>query len=254
MPLPVGVSVAMMKRSNAPSCVGEPRAQQRGAQVAGGADLQRDLGLPDDALEVRVRHRGRAAIDVERDVRMHLQQMIAGDRAGARDRRAAGVAGGDQPGRLRVRHHRHIVVSGLHRAEAGFGQPHALLRQLAEVRRLQAGLQDHRAGDDLHAARAIVRKAALCRDRQRLDAFDVARPPRHVHLARRDRRRGAAVQVAFQIADGALARRVVAERDVHVAVDQARESPSCRRHRSPRRRSRPRRPMRCRPRRCARPR
>ena len=52
MPEPVGVSVPMMKRSKAPSLLGEPRAQKRGAQVAGGADLQRDLAFLDHALEV----------------------------------------------------------------------------------------------------------------------------------------------------------------------------------------------------------
>ena len=48
------------------------------------------------------------------------------------------------------------------------------------------------------------------------------------------------MHVAFEIADRALARRVVAERDVDVGIDQARESPSCRRRRSPHRRLRPR--------------
>jgi hypothetical protein len=39
------------------------------------------MSLADDALEVAVRHRGRAAVDVEGNVRVHLQQMVAGDRA-----------------------------------------------------------------------------------------------------------------------------------------------------------------------------
>ena len=110
MPLPVGVSVAMMKRSNAPIALGEPCAQQRRAQIAGGADLQGDLGFFDHALEVGVRHGGRPAIDMERHVRMHLEQMIAGDRAGARDRRAAGVAGGDHARRLGVGDQRDVIV------------------------------------------------------------------------------------------------------------------------------------------------
>ena len=152
---------------------------------------------------------------------MHLQQMIAGDGAGARDRRAAGVAGGDQARRLGVGDQRDVIVGALDRAEARFRQPHALLRQLAKIGCLQARLKDHRAGDDAHAARPVVGKAALRGDCQRLDALDVAWPARHMHLRRRDRGRGAAVQVAFQIADGALARRVVAERDVDVRVDQA---------------------------------
>ena len=52
MPLPVGVSVRDDEAVERAVLLGEPRAQQRGAQVAGGADLQRDVALPDDALEV----------------------------------------------------------------------------------------------------------------------------------------------------------------------------------------------------------
>ena len=139
----------------------------------------------DDALEVRVRHRGRPAVDVERDVRVHLQQMIAGDRAGARDRRAAGVAGGDQ---ARPPWRRRPAARSRRRSSPRRSRPWRAARPCAASSAksacLEAGLQDHRAGDDPHAARPIVGEAALRRDRQRLDAFDVARPARHVHLAR----------------------------------------------------------------------
>ena len=69
MPLPVGVSVAIMSRSKA-LCRWPARAQQRGAQIARGADLQCDFALEDDAFEVRVRHRRRPAVDVERHMRL----------------------------------------------------------------------------------------------------------------------------------------------------------------------------------------
>src|SRR5205807_9457860 len=59
-----------------------------------------------------------------------------------------------------------------------------------------------------------------CGHRQRLDAFDVAWSSRNMHFGRGDGGRGAAVQVAFEIADGALAGGVVAERDVDMRVDQ----------------------------------
>ena len=78
MPLPVGVSVAMRKRSNCFASRTRSASQSSGAQVAGGADLQRDLALVDDAREVRVGHRDRPAIDVERDVRAaSCKQMVA---------------------------------------------------------------------------------------------------------------------------------------------------------------------------------
>ena len=133
------------------------------------------------------------------------------------------MAGGDQSRRL-LGHQRHVIVGGFTAPKPC--QPHALLRELQEIRSLEAGLQDHRAGDHAHAARPVVGKAALRRERQRLDALGVLRPARHVDLGGRDRGRRAAVEVAFEIADGALARRVVAEGDMDVRVDQ----PGDRRH------------------------
>ena len=196
--------------------------QKRRAQIAGGADLQRDLALADHAGEIRVRHGRRPAIDVERHVRMHRQQMIAGDGAGARDRRPAGMASGDQTGGFRFRDQRHVVVGGLHRAEARLGEPHTLARHFLEVGLLQSRLQDHGAGHDAHSAGAVLSETALRRNRQRLHAFDVARTAGNVNLGRRDRGGDAAVQIAFEVADRALPRRVVAERDMDMRVDQAR--------------------------------
>ncbi len=142
--------------------------------------------------------------------------MIAGDRAGAGDGRAAGVAGGDQAGGPGVGDQRRVVVGGRDRTETGLRKPHTFLRQFLEIIGFEARLQDHRTGNDFHPARPVVRKAALRRDRQRLDAFGIARPARHMHFGGRDRRGDAAVQIAFQITHGALARRVVAKRDMHV--------------------------------------
>src|SRR5262249_38599030 len=59
------------------------------------------------------------------------------------------------------------------------------------------------------------------RGRKRLDAFGPARAPRNVHFRGTDRSRHATVDVAFEIADGLLAWRIVAERDVDVRIDQA---------------------------------
>ena len=147
--------------------------------------------------------------------------MIAGDGAGARDRRAAGVAGGDEAGRLGVRDHRHVVVGGLDRAEAGLRQRHAPGRQLDEVLALQPGFENDRAGDHPHAARAVVGEAALRRQRQGFHALHVARTAGHVHLGGGDRGGDAAVQVAFEKTHRTLARRIVAEGDVDVGIDQA---------------------------------
>ena len=63
---------------------------------------------------------------------------------------------------------------------------------------------------------------ALRRNGQRLEADDVARAARHVHLAGRDHGGDAAIEVGVDPADLVLARRPVAGDGVHVAVDQAR--------------------------------
>ena len=127
------------------------------------------------------------------------------------------------PAALRVRHHRHVVVGGLAPRRS---RPWRAARPCCASSRKSASASPGSRITEPAITRMppgpVVRKAALRRDRQRLDALDVARPPRHVHLGGRDRGRGAAVQVAFEVADGALARRVVAEGDVHVRIDQAR--------------------------------
>ena len=91
---------------------------------------------------------------------------------------------------------------------------------LAEVVAGERRLEDHRAGVHPHAARAVVLEALVRRDRERLHAVGIARPAGHVDLRGADRGGDAAMQVAFEIADGLLARREIAERDVHVQVDQ----------------------------------
>ena len=73
-----------------------------------------------------------------------------------------------------------------------------------------------------HPARPVMLEALEGRDRQRLDPGGVLRPARHVHLGGGDRRGGATVDVAREVAHGVLARREVAEGDVDLGVDQPR--------------------------------
>ncbi len=198
-------------------------AQERGAQVAGRAHLERDIRLGDDALEIAIGHGGRPAVDMKRDVRADGEEMVAGDRARSRDRRSARVTGRDHAGRPGSRNQRCVLVSRLHGPEARLGKPHALAGNLLEVLGREPRLENDRARVHPHPTRPIRGKAALRGHRQRFHAFGILRPPRRVHFRCRYRRRHAAVQVAFQEPDGALARRVVAEGNVHVAVDQPRD-------------------------------
>ena len=127
-----------------------------------------------------------------------------------------------RPASLRVAHQRHVVARGLHRAEAGLGEPDAVPVHVVEVRPGEAGLQDDGAAVHAHAARPVMLEALEGRDCQRLDPGGVLRPARHVHLGGGDRRGGAAVDVAREVAHGVLARREVAEGDVDLGIDQPR--------------------------------
>ena len=102
-------------------------------------------------------------------MRADFQQMIAGDRAGARNGRAAGVACGDQARGLGVGDQRRVVVSRRDRAEAGLRKPHTFLRQFLEIVGFEARLQDHRTGDDFHSARHSRLRRVQARQHDVLD-------------------------------------------------------------------------------------
>ena len=87
---------------------------------------------------------------------------------------------------------------------------------------LHAGLDDRRAGVDLHAAHAKAGKTALRGDGHGLDADDVARAARCMNFAGRDHRRDPAVQAGIDPAELVLARGPVAGHGMNVAVDEAR--------------------------------
>ena len=75
---------------------------------------------------------------------------------------------------------------------------------------------------DLHAVRAEGGEGSLRRDRQRLQADDVARPARRVDFACRNHGGDAAMQVRIDPADLVLPRRPVAGDRMDMVVDQAR--------------------------------
>ena len=65
MPLPVGVSVAMMKRSKAPLASASRAHSSVVRRFPAVQTCRAIVDFLDHALEVGVRHRGRPAIDVE---------------------------------------------------------------------------------------------------------------------------------------------------------------------------------------------
>jgi hypothetical protein len=124
--------------------------------------------------------------------------------------------------RARRSDQRGVLERGLERAESGLGEPHALLGDLAEVIAAERGLEDDRAGVDFHSAGPVVLEAFLRGNRERLYAVGIARPAGNMDFRRADGGRHPAMHVAFQIADGLLSRREIAERDVHMRIDQSR--------------------------------
>src|SRR5258708_20389319 len=74
---------------------------------------------------------------------------------------------------------------------------------------------------DAHPAWPIIEEAGARSEGQRLDTRRIFRPARHMHLGRRDGGRGAAMQIALEIPDRALARRVISEGDMDMTVDQS---------------------------------
>src|SRR5262245_19633275 len=147
--------------------------------------------------------------------------MVAGNRARAGDRRAAGVHRRNHVVSARSRDQRRILVRARKRAESSLGKPDAFFGDLAKIVSGEIWLENDGAGMNRHAARPVAVEALARCDRKRLDAFGITRAPRHVHFRGTDRSRHATVDVAFEIADGLLAWRVVAERDVDVRIDQA---------------------------------
>ncbi len=191
--------------------------------VAAVHDLDRHI-RGDDALDVRIRHRRRAAVDVPDDVRPGLEHRISGDRVRAGDGRTAGVERHGHPVLLRPRDHRRRLRAGLDAPEPDLAdEPDPGLGHLGEVALHQPQLQDRRAAVDLHACGTEGGPRLRRHDRERLEPGDVLRAARKVDLAGRDDRRDPAMQARLDEALGLLARREVAEHRVRVGVDQARD-------------------------------
>ena len=71
------------RKNQSIECVGFNRhikTHKSRADITRLADLQRDLTLIDDAREIGVGHSNRSAIDVERHIGLHVQQVIARNR------------------------------------------------------------------------------------------------------------------------------------------------------------------------------
>ena len=166
MPLPVGVSVATIRRSN---------ASWRWASVAHSSAVRRLPAVQtcramSPSTMIRSKSRSGMAVgppftwnDTCGFIASKWSPVIA---PGARDRGPAGVTGGDHAVRARRGDQRRIFERGLEGAEAGLGEPHALLRDLTEVVAVERRLENDGAGVNLHSARAGSARSISARRRR----------------------------------------------------------------------------------------
>ena len=201
---------------------GDPERIEPGAFIAVVDDLEPTLAALADALDLLVRQRCVAAIDVAHDIGIGIEHDVGIDEAGAGNGRPAGVDGALDAVFARPFHHAPGGGAVLDAAEPHFAQKlHAGIREVLEILFGHLGLDAGRTGVELDAGWAEIGVLPLCRDRQCLEADDVARAARRVHLAGRDHGGDTAIHVGIDPADLVLARRPVARHRMHVAVDEA---------------------------------
>ena len=178
--------------------------------------------IVDKAREIGVWHGDRPAVHVIRDIGRYLEEVIGPDAGRAWNGGTAGVHHGYHAVLARHGNIGRVFIGRCKIAKSRLGKPNALSLHLGEIIFGQPRLQDDRAGVNAHAARPVALEGFTRCYCQRLDAGRIARPARHMHFRRADARRHSAVNIAFEEADGFLARGIIAEGDVDMGIDQAR--------------------------------
>ena len=168
-----------------------------------------------------VRHGHWSAVDMERNVRLHRDEMLGPDAGRTWYRGAAGVNGCDHAVFLCPRDQGYVIKRRFDGAETRLGQPDTLRRHLLEIFFSQAGLEDDRSGIHTHSARPIILIALECSKSECLHSLRICGPARHMNFGRRDCGRDAAVGVALEKSDGLLTRCVIAKRVVYLGIDQS---------------------------------
>ena len=145
------------------------RGPQTGPQVAGGAELERDLGFFHQPREIAIGHCHRAAVDVERNVGLDRDQVIGPD---------AREPGIEEPPVCTVVTMPCLLAQGIigPYSYGVFNAPkpalasHTPCAMSSKSLSTRPGLHDHRAGMDPHAAGAEILETFMRGDGQRLHA------------------------------------------------------------------------------------
>ena len=157
------------------------------------------------------------AVDVTDDIGVGFQHHILADETRAGNGRTAGVDRALDAVLARPANHLPCFLATLDRAETDLTeQPHARGRQFRKIRLDHTALEYRRAREHLDPGGSEVRKGALRRDGQRLEADEILRSAGKMNLARRDQRADATVQRRVDPTELVLPRRPVADHGVHV--------------------------------------
>ena len=185
-------------------------------------DLEAALATLADAADLAVRECRVPAVDVAHDVGVGFQHHVLVDEARTGDRRATGVDRALDAILPRPGHHALRRRAVLDAAEAHLAKElHARIGQVLEILLRHFGLDAGCPGMDLDARRTEIGELPLRRDGECLEAHDVTRAARRVHLACRNHGGDAAIEVRIDPAQLVLAGRPVPRHRVDMAVDQA---------------------------------
>ena len=169
-----------------------------------------------------VGQRRMAAIDMADDIGAGFQHHIGVDQPRSRDRRAAGMDRALNAVFARPADHLPRGLAVLDGPKANLAQKlDARIGQILEILLDQPVFDHRRPGMDLDPRGAEIFVPALGSYRHGFQPDDILGAARHMHFARRNQRGDTAVQGAVDPVKLLLARGIVADHRVNVAVDQA---------------------------------
>ena len=164
-----------------------------------------------------------SAVDMPNDVRIRFQHRIRINQARTGYGRSARMDRALNAVLARPFHHLSCRLTGLHGAQTDLTQQlDAAVRQFLEVTLDHALFEHRRTGQHFDARRAEIFVPALRGDRHRLQPDDIFGPARRMNFTRRNHRRHTPVEARVDPVQLLLARRVVPDDRMNVAVNQTR--------------------------------
>ena len=162
-----------------------------------------------------------AAVHVTRHVRIGCDDLICRHGVAARNGRASGVHEDDHPVFLGPLDHGSCILRLLHRTETNFTDDlYSFAGHLLEIALGKAFLQDDGSAQDFRTTGPEIGKSLGSENGKSLGSDRVFGTALEMHLAGRDHRGDATVDLALEEAYLMLPRRVVAEHHVTMGIDK----------------------------------